>query len=276
MAKPIPGDLKQADNKCYEVNHDKKETSTNLCKNYKDPTHVGICRYDCEGNEAGCAGGSDNCKIIVQTQDQHNLEVSIKENTSDKNQPKPNATVVKFTNRDDGSVIKGTLGSGSDWMKKLKNEKGKACNCGEEPKNADGSDGLAGPVNQQQQPTSGNDSSYVGDRPEDWDWAQQQSQPSQQSLKPGDKVPTLSGEIPQDKLNELKNTNSQFNNYFNDKARTDKPTWEDWNDYNNYQKWLNSDKFFSLPGQSSFYHLMGWDTFGEYKKNKSIYSAYIK
>jgi len=142
MAKPIPSELKQSDNKCYELDHDKKKTATNLCKNYKDPTHVGICRYDCEGGTKGCEEGSGGCKIIVQVKDGKDLKFSMEENKSRDNGVKPGSTLVKFTNEKDGSIIRGLQGSGSEWMDKLLKEKGKACNCSQEPKNADGSDGL--------------------------------------------------------------------------------------------------------------------------------------
>lgn len=160
MGNPIPAKLKQSDNKCYEIDHDKEKTASKLYENYDEVMHVGQCRYDGKGSTAGCEDtpqGKD-CKIIIKGKEIESFTIN---GSTTKPRPEKDAQYVEFPNHQDGSVVQVSSGqkpSSTDWIQKLANEpdKAKACKCGERPseKNPDQfPDGWIHPgQNQQNQP----------------------------------------------------------------------------------------------------------------------------
>lgn len=115
--------------KCSNKDNDKKQTSKEKCKNFKEPVHKGVCRYDCEGSTKGCEEGSQGCKIVILGSKSSQEEfTSAKGN--DQQFWKGIGTVV-FVNRPEGSIIKADAPdwNSGGWIEKLSTDPGKCCNC---------------------------------------------------------------------------------------------------------------------------------------------------
>jgi len=177
----IPANLKQTDNKCYEIDHNKETTSGKLCENYNEPVHKGACRYDCKGETKGCEEGSTGCRIIIEGKEIQRF--TLKGSTMAPS-PVSDAQYIEFDNQDGGSLVQ-TIGekqpSATDWIKNLADEKGKCCKCQARSdkknpaKTPNGYNEDLTPIPPTPQPTptlpsSPSTGSYVGDRNEDWDW----------------------------------------------------------------------------------------------------------